>query len=313
MKYNILVTGCGGDIGQSIGKILKSNPEVFYSVIGADLHNEHAGKFIFDKTVIMSSCRSENYLADLEQLVVKEQIDAIIPISEPELRFFTEYNVGDTLFGKPLIKADSNSLNTGFDKLKTANFLRDHNLPFPESTILKDLTDPRFPFILKSRHGSGSKSLFVINDSIDLEYFRLKFHDFLAQEIVGSEDEEYTCGLFRSKYGEIRQIIYKRKLVGGFSGYGSVERVQEIEELLFSIAEGLQLRGSINVQLRISDRGPCVFEINPRFSSTVMFRHLMGFEDVIWSLTDALSLPLPTFKINTNFTKFYKGYQEYVD
>ena len=48
-KLKVLVTGCGGDIGQSIGKILKSKPELFTLVIGADLHQDHAGKFIFDK------------------------------------------------------------------------------------------------------------------------------------------------------------------------------------------------------------------------------------------------------------------------
>ena len=47
-KLKVLVTGFGEDIGQSIGKILKSKPELFSLVIGADLDQDHAGKFIFD-------------------------------------------------------------------------------------------------------------------------------------------------------------------------------------------------------------------------------------------------------------------------
>jgi len=42
----------------------------------------------------------------------------------------------------------------------------------------------------------------------------------------------------------------------------------------------------MNVQLRLTDVGPRVFEINPRFSSTVLMRHRMGFTDVLWMLDE---------------------------
>ena len=56
-----------------------------------------------------------------------------------------------------------------------------------------------------------------------------------------------------------------------------------------------------------------VFEINPRFSSTVLFRHMMGYEDVIWSIQDKLGLELDSYRINQSINKFYKGFSEYVD
>ncbi len=311
MGYNILVTGCGGDIGQSIGKILKSN-KIFSTVLGCDLHDNHAGKFIFDKCHTISGCRSEDYFSDIEKIIIEHHIDLILPGSEPELRLFSKIEV-EKLFNKPVVKANDESLKVGFDKLATANFLRDKGLPFPKSEIIGELVEPFFPLILKSRDGSGSKNLFVITDKDDFNYYSKKYPGFLAQEMIGSENEEYTCGLFRSLNGEIRSIIYKRRLIGGFSGYGSVEKDEDIEHLLEKIALGLNLRGSINVQLRTSLKGPCVFEINPRFSSTVMFRHLMGFEDVIWSIEDALSMPLAEYIPNNIYNKFYKGYQEYVD
>jgi carbamoyl-phosphate synthase large subunit len=311
MGYNILVTGCGGDIGQSIGKILKSNT-IFSSVLGCDLHDNHAGKFIFDECHTIVECRSEDYLSDIEKIVIEHNIDLILPVSEPELRFLSGRGI-DKLFNRPVIKANEVSLKIGFDKLATANFLRDHELPYPNSIIIADLVDPFFPIILKSRDGSGSKNLYIIADMEDFNYYSKKFPGFLAQEMIGSVDDEYTCGLFRSLSGEVRSIIYKRKLVGGFSGYGSVEKDEDIKHLLEKIALSLNLRGSINVQLRTSPKGPCVFEINPRFSSTVMFRHLMGFQDVIWSVQDTLSLPIDNYISSDKYSKFYKGYKEYVD
>ena len=311
MRYNILVTGCGGDIGQSVGKILKSNA-IAQKVIGSDLNDQHAGKFIFDRCYNIAGCQSKQYLLDLERIIKEESIDLIIPVSEPELRFLSKSNI-ITLVDRPIVMANIFSRIIGFDKLATADFLRDQNLPYPNSSIVGDLKNPVFPMILKSRDGSGSKRLFLINDDNDFDYYSKKFPDFIAQEMIGTAEAEYTCGVFRSKDGVSRTITYKRKLVGGFSGYGSVESDPEITNLLLTMAEKLNLRGSINVQLRTSPKGPCVFEINPRFSSTVMFRHLMGFEDVIWSIQDALSLSLAEYLPNKNFKKFYKGYQEYVD
>ena len=92
MTYNILVTGCGGDIGQSVGKILKSNA-IAQKVIGSDLNDQHAGKFIFDRCYNIAGCQSKQYLLDLERIIKEESIDLIIPVSEPELRFLSKSNI----------------------------------------------------------------------------------------------------------------------------------------------------------------------------------------------------------------------------
>lgn len=67
------------------------------------------------------------------------------------------------------------------------------------------------------------------------------------------------------------------------------------------IAEGLNLHGSMNVQLRLTDKGPRVFEINPRFSSTVLMRHRLGFSDVIWAIEEAegKDIDFPIIPMNT--------------
>ena len=49
----------------------------------------------------------------------------------------------------------------------------------------------------------------------------------------------------------------------------------------------LNLNGSINIQLRLTKNGPRVFEINPRFSSTALMRHRIGFSDVLWAIDEA--------------------------
>lgn len=41
-----------------------------------------------------------------------------------------------------------------------------------------------------------------------------------------------------------------------------------------------------NIQLRTNEGEAIAFEINPRFSSSMFFRHLLGFEDLQWSLDE---------------------------
>ncbi len=71
------------------------------------------------------------------------------------------------------------------------------------------------------------------------------------------------------------------------TGWAKIIDDEEISQMCEAIANGLNLRGSMNVQLRLTDQGPRVFEINPRFSSTTAMRHLIGFSDVLWSLDEA--------------------------
>ena len=83
--------------------------------------------------------------------------------------------------------------------------------------------------------------------------------------------------------------------------------------MLHKLAEKLHLIGSINVQLRMRENDPVVFEINPRFSSTVLFRHLFGFKDLEWSIQDIIDYEIGSFTKVREGRKFYKGFNEFID
>jgi carbamoyl-phosphate synthase large subunit len=115
------------------------------------------------------------------------------------------------------------------------------------------------------------------------------------QQLILPEDQEYTCGLYRTRDGEVRTIVFRRWLQDGLTYAAEVAEVPAIEDLLVRIAEVVDLRGSINVQLRLDADGPKVFEINPRFSSTVGFRHRFGYRDFVWSLLERRGLTVESY------------------
>jgi carbamoyl-phosphate synthase large subunit len=311
--FNILVTGCGGDIGQSIGKILLKS-KYTKNLFGIDISNKNAAQFIYPNFSVGVPFTHPDYLQRLELFINKHDIDLIIPIAEPELRFFAEQNILKTIGKAKMITASALALEIGFDKFKTAEFLKRENLPFPETFLAKSLQRiDNFPVILKSKTGSGSKDIHKIN-SIEEFLFHTKntIDDYVVQEFISDEKGEFTCCVFRSSSDEIRTQIFKRELTGGYSGYGQVIKNKNITILLENISKKINLKGSINVQLRIKNNIPYVFEINPRFSSTVLFRHLFGFEDLIWSIEDLMNDSISEYIPNENVTKFYKGFQEYI-
>ncbi|NRF39195.1 ATP-grasp domain-containing protein [Pedobacter foliorum] len=311
-KMNILITGCGGDIGQSIGKILNESAYV-NKLYGCDISEKNAAKFIFANFFLGLPYTDDNYLSNLEKIVAEKDIDIIIPISEPELRFFSKRNILDNVGKAKLLTASSKALETGFDKLKTADFLKNAGLPFPVTYDIALIEAPeRYPVILKSKTGSGSSKVNIVDDYNSFLFIKNANPDYIVQEYLDGNKGEFTCGVFRSATGVIRTIILKRELMGGFSGYGEVIEDKDIERILVEIANQLDLIGSINVQLRVIEKGPVVFEINPRFSSTVRFRDMLGFEDVKWSIEDKCNLPLSEYNVNSVGKKFFKGFNEYI-
>lgn len=310
-KLNILVTGCGGDIGQSVGKILNEYSLV-NNLYGCDISDKNAAKFIYSNFFLGLPCKDSNYISNLEKIVKEMNIDFIIPISEPELRFLSKENISK-IGTAELILASAEALEVGFDKLNTADFLKKENLPFPITHSVADIdTVEKFPIIMKSRTGSGSSNVSIVRDDDTFISIKKGNPDFIVQEFLDGDNGEYTCGVFRSKRGIIRSIILKRELMGGFTGYGEVIENKEIDKLLHDVAEKLHLIGSINVQLRLTSKGPVVFEINPRFSSTVRFRHLFDFKDVEWSIEDKLGLPISDYTETAIGKKLYKGFNEYI-
>ena len=81
--------------------------------------------------------------------------------------------------------------------------------------------------------------------------------------------------------------------------WGEVIDHPDIREMCEVIASRLDLSGSMNVQLRLTPKGPRVFEINPRISSTAVMRHYLGFSDVVWSLAEIEGKRIEFPKIST--------------
>ncbi len=283
MSKKVLITGVGGDIGQSIIKCLK---DIHYNLylLGCDIDLYAAGKSKLNKFYqVPKASEFDKYFDVIQKLTEEEKINYILPTTEAEIEFYDNHR--DYFDKRNIIIFINNSfiIETFFDKYKTINFLKNNNLPHPRTYLLEDYNDRlAFPFLLKPRRGYGCKGLIVIHDSDELNLYRKRTKNYVVQEIIGAENEEYTVTVF-STGKESFSIAFRRYL-----GYGSLTKVahviydEAIKSLVEKIARFSLLKGSLNIQCRKTDAGYIPFEINSRFSSTVYTRHCFGFQDVKW-------------------------------
>lgn len=290
----LLITGIGGDIAQGVARVIRERHPAI-ELVGADTHSQHGGRLFVDNVHLLPPAHAADYFARLEALLDSERIDVVIPMTEPEL------SVLAPLISKrkdlQWITAGEKVIEIGVDKLKTIDAIKSLGLPVPWTVMASEGPPPAFPCILKNRFGNGSRAVFIVKDLAEANYLSSRHPEAVFQELLGTIDQEVTCAVYRTKDGRVATLQMLRKLVGGFTGWAKVIDDQATTEMCEAIANGLGLHGSMNIQLRLTGEGPRVFEINPRFSSTILMRDLAGFCDISWVIDELEGRPVVFPKI----------------
>lgn len=283
MKPTYIITGANGDIAISIADILKDTvPNVF--VVGTDSSSRWpAAGTGFDEVQVIPKASGKGYADTLQKLVADYGARYVIPTSEPELRWIAKNQ--EECRGIPFLMNDPALILTCMDKLESIRFLEKMGIAVPATKLWGDATPGDIPFILKPRYGAGSRNIRCVENTAD--YTAMSADNFqdemVCQAFLEGEDREYTCVIVKLEK-EYRTFIMHRKLNYGVTTEMHGLQNPAIEEMLNIIAEHLPSYSDINVQLRLTPDGPRIFEINPRFSSTIKMRHMLGFSDFVWLL-----------------------------
>jgi carbamoyl-phosphate synthase large subunit len=289
-----LVTGANGDIGEAIARILRE-AYPFAAVHGCDAGGEWPGRDVFTRMHPVPTASAADYSDRLRGLAGQLAAGCVIPTTEPELRCLADAPAGAA--GLPLLMNRPELLRVFLDKLETMRWLKAHGIAAPRTMSLGDATERDLPLVVKPRRSHGSRRVETIRTAGRLsEVQQAGGEDLIAQEYLAPDDAEYTCALLQAR-GQTRLLAMRRVLQGGLSGRVTVESVPAIEDLLGAIAASAGGDLFLNVQLRMTTQGPRVFEINPRFSSTVMMRHRLGFQDLVWAIQSRAGVELPDYRV----------------
>jgi len=273
----ILVTGVGGGVGQSV---LKALADTSYEVVGVDSEELAVGLHAVPKAYKGCVAADPCFINRLLEICKKENCGLIFPGHDVELLPLSRHAQQFRAEGIIPVVSSAEVIQACDDKLATHAFLKSHGFPVPETVPLRDFTEFRNPVVLKPQWGGArARNTFVVRSEQEFNLYRelVDPENCVVQEYI--EGDEYTCGsvTFDKKCRGV--IVMRRILRAGDTYKAFVEHPSPLEAEVCAIVEALNPFGACNVQLRVRDGTPYVFEFNARCSGTTASRALAGFNE----------------------------------
>lgn len=321
---NILITGAGSVMGQSIYKALTMHDfdgdmRIHFAnsdELGAGRYFSHPSAPVVTAPIFPLATDPE-YSIFLEKYVEENAIDIVFSGTQHELAKIA-------IFRDKTLKAATISsaiANICMDKVSTATTLSRYGIRVPKTCTLNEYlgTEPiPGPIVVKPNHSSSSRSIFRLQDRQSAAALVsdgiVNPNSFLVQELLSGE--EYTCGCYIDRYTQqINHITFRRTLTpDGATFFGEIVENSEIDIYLKNVCkalikEGLDF-GHINVQLILTESGPVLFEINGRLSSTEASKAHYGFNSCAAFVTNIVNRQPYTSWQTVHSGRFLRFYEE---
>lgn len=296
-----MVTGVGAIIGYGLLRSLRSaRPDV--RLIGADIYPDAVGQAWCDAFEQAPFTASQNYLDWLQEVVEKHGVDLLIPGIEQDLyRFSDDRNRLDGYKCKVVLNT-ARLIELSRDKWAMHQELAAMGDPARIPSYLSGDyatlgTQLGLPFLLKPRRSYSSKGMVRVTCQKDFDAHADRIGDHLmVQPIVGSDDEEYTVGVFGDGRGGISaSITLRRRLaLDGSTAKAWVRKEPSLDDAVSRLCAHFQPVGPTNLQFRRDGDNWKLLEINPRISSTSSIRSAFGYNEAAMSMAYFLEGKTPS-------------------
>ena len=268
-KINTLILSAGRRV--ELTKLFKKALEKLNldgNIITADINNTAPALQFSDKYYLISRIDSENYIDDIINICLKEDINLIIPTIDTELLKLAENKEKIETLTKAKINISSlGVIKICRDKLKTQEFFQKNGFGVPKLISEKDILENnlKFPLFIKPFNGSSSINTFKIKNKEELMFFKNYISQPVIQEFI--EGEEYTVDVFLDFESNPITIVPRQRLAtrSGEISKGLIIKNRKIIKDIKRLIKVLKPVGHITVQCMDTKNGIKYIEINPRF------------------------------------------------
>lgn len=286
-RYNILVTAVGAIVGYGIIESLRMSGYDL-NIVGSDIFGDAVGQHFADDFVVAEPAASKGYIPFLKRVIDEKSIDLVLFGIEQEIDKVEENSalLGDYL--KKLVVPSKEINDLCNDKWTTRRWLVENGLErYAIDSVIDGSYDEvasRFgkTFLIKPRVSRAGKGIVVIDSAFDFDYYSRKTGDnFMAQRIVGDDEQEYTVGLFGLGNGSFANAIFLRRKLSQEGATAKAWVVEDAGLLLATkdITKALRPEGPVNYQFRKEGDNVFLLEINPRISSSISIRSKFGYNE----------------------------------
>lgn len=294
MNVNILITSISRKVWlvEAFKNALRKE-KVAGKIITVDTNPLSAGFYVSDKYYLVPSSSDQNFISVIRGICEKENIQLIIPTRDAELIVFAENKKQFKKAGTEIMVSDPRVIETCSDKYKLYQFLRKNGIATPETIIpgRLDFSFIRYPLLVKSRTGSGSKDIFMVKNKGELTFFMSYIADPIIQEFIAGK--EYTVDLFSDFDRRILSVVPRERIetFGGESYKSKTVKDSQMIKCAKDIAEKLGVVGHVTLQFIKDEDLVKLIEINPRFGGGAILGVKSGYN------TPLLLIQLITGKI----------------
>lgn len=282
----ILVTALGTMASKCIVEQMRKDPN--NHITGVDIYPKDyivSSRDVDEFIQISSVVENENYLDELIDICIKNQIELVYPIIDEEVELLSQ-NIR-RLHDLGIIPCVSNERSVYLcrNKLATAERIRKR---FPEIYIKTALLSEyqnefRFPLFIKPIKGRSSIGCMKINSNEELSFFknRLNSQEYLVQEYV--EGQFFSADVARNPLTGVVDVLVREELLRNSNGAGIVVRTLFKPELIAicrNLAEDFDIKGVANIEFVKDGSNYKLIEINPRLPAGTQFSCIAGFDIV---------------------------------
>jgi len=269
-------------------------------IYAADMSNTAPALHEADASFTVPALTDNTYIPTLLSLCADNSVDLIISLNDIELPILAAHR---EIFEKQrtkLLVSSSEVIDICFDKLKTCEFLQQHNLRYPQTFIELAAAEValeshtiEFPLFVKPRWGSASLQIFRVDTleelrlafqlaQIQLQKTFLKVDDKVAAASILIQEalpgSEYGVDILNDLNGNVRSVYVKKKL-GMRAGETDKSELVDIP-VLHSLGEQIGTLvghiGNLDCDVFYDGSNAVVLEMNPRFGGGYPFSHVLG-------------------------------------
>ncbi len=309
----VFMTGGGGAGTMYAAKFLKKSKK--YRIILGDMDPLAVGFKFADISYKLPKATDDDFIPVVSNIIKEQKVDVFIPLVDEEI--LKSYSLLKQFPDLLLLLPDEKFSSIVLDKYELVRKLKENNIPHPETFLASEVDEKHlnFPVIVKPRRGRGSRGFKEI-DSFDEFDAYMTLYKFRHDEVVVQEKlkgKEYTVSVVVNKQGKVLAVVPKEvRDKKGITLYAITRKSKPIEDLGIEIQRKLHADGPFNMQLVLKeDDVPVIFEINPRYSTTIALTMESGVDE-IGMLIDSTGTPAGLTQFKAGLVMKRKRYYEHL-
>lgn len=276
----VLMTAAGGASIPGIIEHLRSTWG--FRVLAADMDRHAAGLYLADKGFVIPPGASPDFLPVIRSICRQEKVNAFIPLVDEELVKALELEAD----GVAVLCPRRAFVESCLDKFVLMQHLKSAGIAIPDTHLASgDLRGVDFPAIVKPRRGRGSRGIGVVHSPSELAQF-LQTSPSAPDELIVQtyiEGLEFTVSVTVWRDGAVHAVVPKEIICKkGITRLAVTRCNSRIDAVCRAVQHSLPADGPFNVQLCVEKTSgtPFIFEINPRFSTTVSLTIAAGVDEI---------------------------------